>query len=317
MVHYGWACGASWQMLRHASVWEPAVRGRGRRDAAATQHRLKQAIRQASSLQTGKKKEKEKNRALAAIWHPQSFLESCPSTNTHVCEVNGSDFVRCFCANRLHQPWANIALSNAPNVQQSDRGQVTGLFLHITQKKSGVSLENRWPIISCSASCKPEPEHPSLRCHSHHHGTTYSSSTAPPLCASFRLDPFETLSLRSPHLIHTDDLIVSYRYLCAISLRIFSNQGAWSIIQEPGERHRPKIKQSAFETTTIHRSTPPIKKTFHLVQIPVFTLTSLLSKRSDLQVWHVLKRMKCEHRLYGPCSPPEKRCCSNRTMRVL
>lgn len=26
MVHYGWACAASWQMLRHASVWEPAVK---------------------------------------------------------------------------------------------------------------------------------------------------------------------------------------------------------------------------------------------------------------------------------------------------
>lgn len=37
MVHYGWACAASWQMLRHASETggEPAGGGRGRRDAAA------------------------------------------------------------------------------------------------------------------------------------------------------------------------------------------------------------------------------------------------------------------------------------------
>lgn len=64
---------------------------------------------------------------------------------------------------------------------------------------------NRWPIISFSASCKPEYDHHSQRCHSHHHGTTYNSSSGPPLCASFRRDPFDTLSLRSPYLIHTDD----------------------------------------------------------------------------------------------------------------
>lgn len=55
MVHYGWACAASWQMLRHASVWEPAGRGRGRRDAVATRHRLTQAIPSCFSLRTTKR----------------------------------------------------------------------------------------------------------------------------------------------------------------------------------------------------------------------------------------------------------------------
>lgn len=98
MVHYGWACAASWQMLRHASVWEPAGRGRGRRDAVATQHRLTQAARHATvRRQERRRREREgeqeggKRRAVAAIWHVESFLENAvrPPTPTSGGEKKG------------------------------------------------------------------------------------------------------------------------------------------------------------------------------------------------------------------------------------
>lgn len=83
MVHYGWACGASWQMLRHASVWEPAVRGRGRRDAAATQHRLIQAIRQAASLHTKKKGKRRAEILLQYDIHRAFWKAVRPPTPTY------------------------------------------------------------------------------------------------------------------------------------------------------------------------------------------------------------------------------------------
>lgn len=113
MVHYGWAYAASWQMLRHASMWEPAGRGRGRRDAVATRHRFTQVL--ITQLSAGPHTHTQKTNPFAAIRHLQSFLESCPSTDTHVWK--GERLV--FCAqNDCDQPSANIALSNAPNVRR-------------------------------------------------------------------------------------------------------------------------------------------------------------------------------------------------------
>lgn len=128
------------------SVWEPAGRGRGRRDAVATHYRLRPEVRHATALQTGK-------RPFAAIWNLRELYGKL-SVHQHP-RLKGERSG--FCALLLRkidcdQPSANIA----PNVQ---RQQDTGwLFLHV-KKKSAVHTLNRWLIISCSASCKPEHEH--------------------------------------------------------------------------------------------------------------------------------------------------------------
>lgn len=61
MVHYGWACAASWQMLRHASETggEPAGGGRGRRDAATAAYAASINTRGKSSQAMANKKKKK------------------------------------------------------------------------------------------------------------------------------------------------------------------------------------------------------------------------------------------------------------------
>lgn len=98
MVHYGWACAASWQMLRHASVWKPAVRVRGRRDAVATQHRLIRAARHATVCGP-------KTTVCCHMTH-RAFWKAVRQQHTHVCKVNASNVVRCFCAYRLRSTFS-------------------------------------------------------------------------------------------------------------------------------------------------------------------------------------------------------------------
>lgn len=54
----------------------------------------------------------KKPELFAAIWHPQSVVESCPSTNTHVWKANGWCFSAPLSAPiDCDQPSANIARS--------------------------------------------------------------------------------------------------------------------------------------------------------------------------------------------------------------
>lgn len=130
MVHYGWACAASWQMLRHASVWEPAGRGRGRRDAVATQQRLTQAVPSCFSLQSQKKK-KEKNCLTVCCNMTSTEPSGKLSVHQHP-RLKGERFAFLCAASAqidCDQPSANIALPPMrQNVWQQEAGMQPDCF---------------------------------------------------------------------------------------------------------------------------------------------------------------------------------------------
>lgn len=130
----------------------------------------------------------------------------------------------------------------------------SSVFLQIELKEKWYSTLNRW---LSSASCKPERDHqPTM---------PLSSSwyhLARPLFRHYaHLSTWShtSLSLLSPHLIYTRRLDHVLSLFGALSPSVLSQPSRLVVLKEPGERHRPKIKQSAFQATTIHLSTPPIK----------------------------------------------------------
>lgn len=81
-------------------------------------------------------------RPFAAIWHGQSFLEGCPSTNTHV--------------------WAPLLrISIVTSFSQHCSSHCAKLFHDREGEKSVTSLSDRWsPILWSSAPRGPEPSAP-------------------------------------------------------------------------------------------------------------------------------------------------------------
>lgn len=122
-------------------VGKPAVRGRGRRDAVATQHRLTQGSPSCYSSQTEgtvccNMTSAELSGKLSVQQHPRLRGE-----RTRVS-------VRRFCANRLRSTFSQ----HCAKCEASKRGML--LHVELKEKPRPPSL-----IISCSASCKPEHDH--------------------------------------------------------------------------------------------------------------------------------------------------------------
>lgn len=113
MVHYGWACAASWQMLRHASetgggnlleeVEDAGMRRLLLLPLLLTRHRVTQGANPVMLWR--KKKKKRKTDAFAAIWHLRCVPSGCLSTEHPRLKgwIRAAAGVWCaaFCANRL------------------------------------------------------------------------------------------------------------------------------------------------------------------------------------------------------------------------
>lgn len=155
---------ASWQMLRHASVWEPAGGGRGRKDAVATQHRL---THQSIMLHVAEKKPTIHCNMTTTEYSGKVSIRRHP-------RLKGEWFILCRVMLRKKRFRSTFRERCLPHIApcRFDKALPHCFPTLGSRKRGGSFTPSRCLIISCSASCKPEHGHPhSLRCHPHH-GTT-------------------------------------------------------------------------------------------------------------------------------------------------
>lgn len=259
MVHYGRACTASWQMLRHASVQEPAGRGRGRKDAVATQHRLAQAFRHAH------RRAHTKSSVCCSMTWTEKVLESCPSTNTHVSKVDSLYFFLCAASAQIDcdQPSANIALSQCAKCAAHTKRQRPAVF-PLQAKQSGISHQIQGSLLhrvnrsTTSTACDvsllimvPPRARPLLHQYAHLCTGSFSSTF------TVRLDLIQTHGLSNTSYLHSG----------LHSSRIFYNQAACSFMEEA-----PPQDQTV--CISVHHSPPstpsPPSKTFRFTGTHLF-----------------------------------------------
>lgn len=130
MLHYGWACAAPWQMLRHTSGSQPA--GGECRDVAATQHRSCQAT--ICRLQNG------------LVCCNMTSIPVFPPPNTYIWKVDAFLF-HCFCANRSRSTFSQHCSFQCTKMWTEGRdGQLLVGGTHTDA--NGICSKNRW-IKTC------------------------------------------------------------------------------------------------------------------------------------------------------------------------